>query len=1131
MKLIFPVGIRHYPAASDGQGGDVVIAQTLCDPEMAGTGASPADALAELSAGLKDVLSRLHPRTLWTIWPPGRTYIKRRRLPVFRSAAYDWFSGTTPRLEETEVWLDTYISMTDLPGGILRIGLPAFGAFTSLRPDPDEHDLYFEDFTAEDEEESEDFWSPITPLEFVLDELITELRLHSHHLLLQRPIPDQFDVMDLEIEFEPLDLQRVESDALWSEGFEDEQFESVPGEREFSTPTLDRIAQCWATLTPSEADLRGIHEVFEREVQLEELRNLLMAKKPSVVVLVGQSRVGKTALIKHLAHEQTTQEKPEHRIWFSDAPRMVSTDPTSPGWQEQCRQTLAEIKECDDVLFMGRLIESLDAGKYVGSDYNLAQFLKPTLQDRQIRVVAEATVEEWNEVERRDVGFARCFTVIRIENPSPELSFSIVQKASKRLGARLNIVVGEEAITRAWGLQKRFATEGSPVGRTLDFVGRTVRQASNLSISTIDVAHMIQSFCQDTGLSALLLDDELTLDLDEVRARLEVRVMGQEEAVKSVADIVGITKAGLASEDRPLGSFLFVGPTGVGKTELARALASYLFGSPDRMIRLDMSEYSHADAYARLVGEGREDGDLTGPVRRQPFCVVLLDELEKAHQNVFDLLLQVLGEARLTDVKGKTTRFQNTIIVMTSNLGVDTLRPAIGFEQSDVESSYASHFRKEAERFFRPEFLARIDQFIPFRPLRAKTVSLIAARELKAVAQRDGIRAQDVDLEFGDRVVEWIATRGISEKYGARPLKRVLDQQLVWPLAQLLSDNRPAANESRLVRIDVEGENLASAKLSFNVKMVAGDVTVSSARQLLLLEIDSIAELRRRLQYYTFTNVFGDLEWEISHFDTSSLSPNFWTDPNAADHAARADRARKVVEPVLEISSELAALEDLANEAFHARTFALSTDLTDRIRELSERVERTLLNLLRGSYEDPDHLVVFLVTRQPEDPFRTRLVEWYKQRAHARGWTYTFLRPIPDYDRLPKAPDQPADVDRVFWEETLVPSGATVIAMEFEGFAVRPLMRAEDGQQRIVSSDGNGMIDVHILETYDAWPYPDVIEEGRTTSRVVRTYNFRTNEINMPEKKPIKLIADDPWRELEPHIGELVWELTEGDWD
>ncbi len=1131
MKLIFPVGIRHYPAASEGDAGDVVIAQTLCDPEMAGTGASPADALAELSEGLKDVLSRLHPRTLWTIWPPGRTYIKRRRLPVFRSAAYDWFSGTSPRLEETEVWLDTYVTMTALPGGILRIGLPAFGAFTSLRPTPDEHDAYFEDFDAEDEEESEDYWSPITPFEFVLDELISELRLHSHHLLLQRPIPDQFDVMDLEIEFEPLDLQRVNTDALWSEGFEDEQFEADPNLREFSTPTLDRIAQCWSALTPDEADVRGIHEVFERDDLLEELRNMLMANKPSVVVLVGPSRVGKTALIKHLAHEQTKQEQPENRIWFSDAPRMVSTDPTSPGWQEQCRLTLAEIKECDDVLYMGRLIESLDAGKYVGSDYNLAQFLKPTLQDRQIRVVAEATVEEWNEIERRDVGFARCFTVIRVENPPLDVSFSIVQKASKRLGARLKIIVTEEAITRAWGLQKRFATEGSPVGRTLDFVGRTVRQASNLSISKIDVPHMIQSFCQDTGLSALLLDDELTLDLNEVRARLELRVMGQEDAVKRVADVVGITKAGLASEDRPLGSFLFVGPTGVGKTELARALASYLFGSPDRMIRLDMSEYSHADAYARLVGEGREDGDLTGPVRRQPFCVVLLDELEKAHQNVFDLLLQVLGEARLTDVNGKTTRFQNTIIVMTSNLGVDTLRPAIGFEQADTETSYASHFRKEAERFFRPEFLARIDQFIPFRPLRARTVALIAARELKAVAQRDGIRAQDVDLEFGDRVVDWVASRGISEKYGARPLKRVLDQQLVWPLAQLLSDNPPDANESRLVRVSVKGEDLAKATLDFKVEKVAGDVTVSSARQLLLREIDSIAELRRRLQYYTFTNVFGDLEWEISHFDTSSLSPNFWTDPNAADHAARADRARKVVEPVIDISIELAALEDLANEAFHARTFALSSDLTERISELSERVDRTLLNLLRGSYEDPDHVVVFLVSRQPEDQFRTRLIDWYKQRANERGWTYTFLRPVPDYDRLPKAPDQPADVDRIFWEETLVPSGAWVIAMEFEGFAVRPLMRAEDGQQRIVSGDGNGMVDVHILETYDAWPYPDVIEEGRTTSRVVRTFNFRTHEITMPEQKPIKLIADDPWKELEPRIGELVWELTEGDWD
>lgn len=1129
MKLVFPVGIRHYPDAHEANGSDVIIAQTLCDPQVAGTGATADDAMSQLLATLRDILERLHPRTLWGIWPPGRAHVSTRRLPVFRSATYDWFSGASPRLDETDVWMTTHVLITELPGGILRVGLPAFNLTNSVRPSPEEREAFFEQF--DDDELDDEFWDPQSPLDFVLNEMIAEIREHSHALMLHRPIPAQFDVLEAEIEFEPLALTRVHPESLWSEGFEDEQFEKEAGTDEFTTPNLEKVAQCWSTLSREDANLRGIHTVFERHEPLDELRSLLMAPKPAVVVIVGPSRVGKTALVKHLAYEHILQERPRHKIWFSDAPRMVSTDPMAAGWQQQCREIVAEIAETDAILFMGRLIETLDAGKYVGSDYNLAQFLKPTLQDHRIRVVAEATIEEWNEVERRDIGFARCFTVIRLQDPPDDAAFEIVNQAAQRLGSRLKITIEPEAVTRAWGLQKRFATEGSPVGRTLDFMSRTLRQASNLLLKQIDVAHVVQSFCRDTGLATLLLDDNRQLDIQEVIDKLSERVMGQEDAVKRVADVVGITKAGLASDDRPLGSFLFVGPTGVGKTELARALAGFLFGSADRLVRLDMSEYSHADAYARLVGEGRDDGELTGPVRRQPFCVVLLDELEKAHPNVFDLLLQVLGEARLTDVNGRTTRFQNTIIVMTSNLGVETLRPAIGFEQSDDETSYAAHFRKEAERFFRPEFLARIDQFIPFMPLRAQTVERIARREIAAISNRDGIRAQDIDLVIEPKIVSWIAKRGVSEKYGARPLKRVLDQQLVWKLAESLANNRPGPNESRFVNVTLTSDDLDTASLKFDVRTVAGDATVSSARQTLLREIDEIAELRRRLQNYTFTNVFSDLEWEVSHFDSSSLSPNFWTDPNAADHAARADRARKVVDPINETTSELAALEDLANEAFHARTFALSADLTARITELTHRVDAIVLDLLRCSYEDPDHVVVFLVTRQPVDPWRSRLIDWYKRRCDDRGWTYKFFRPVPDYEDLPKPPDTAFDEERLFWEETHTPSGAWVIAMEIEGFAARPLMRAEDGQQRMMSSDGNAMVDVHILDSFDGWPFPDVIEQGRATAGVVRTYNFRTNEITIPEYPAVKLNADDPWRTLEPIITEIVWDLTEGDWD
>ena len=378
------------------------------------------------------------------------------------------------------------------------------------------------------------------------------------------------------------------------------------------------------------------------------------------------------------------------RLWSAPAPALCATDAMSAGWTQQCAEVMAELELADDVLYIGRLIESLDAGKFVGSEYNLAQFLKPSLVDGRLRLIAEATPAEWSIIERRDVGFARTFQIVRLDELEPRVALdAVIAPAAKRLSEREGIAIAPEVIERAWALQRRFATEGSIIGRTLDFLSGVLRHAANTYASRVDAADLVDAFCRATGLPRALLSDDWTLDIEQVIAQLEQRVMGQPEAARRVADVISITKAGLSQPNRPLGSFLFVGPTGVGKTELAKALAATLFGDSERLIRLDMSEYSHPSAYNRLRGEGQvvqtmeldahASGDLTGPVRRQPFSVVLLDEIEKAHPSVFDLLLQVLGEARLTDTVGRTTPFHNAIIIMTSNLGVDSLRPAIGF--------------------------------------------------------------------------------------------------------------------------------------------------------------------------------------------------------------------------------------------------------------------------------------------------------------------------------------------------------------------------------------------------------------------------------------------------------------------
>jgi len=1127
MKLVIPIALRQYQHNDEmREGDDLCIAQTVSNPIISSTGPGPREAIEAMRLVLADYLGRVHPRFLRGTYDSARPWVLRRKFPLFRASMFDWYSGYTPQLKDFDVWVALDILITERPGGFFQVTLPIFGYATLIKPEPEEIHIFRSpeesrettQFEAIDPEEQ--VWPPNADpfvardaIDKILLELSAELGSDSRHL--HRPTPTEMSIVDVEVEFEPLDLTRIPPDELWADVFDDDLIEARESDA-VPTPTLDQIAQNWSQLPLSKS--------YERELTIQEITKLLLSKEPVPTIIIGPPRIGKTAVVRHLAWHLEGQENGK-QMWFCDGPRLVATEPMSAGWQQQVREVVSELEATGDIIFLGRLSEALDAGKYFGSDYNLAQFLKPTLVDRRIRVIAEATIEEWTEIERRDVGFARCFTVVRLEELSAVQSHSVIVQASQRLAGQLGLKIEPEAIDRARHLQARFATEGSPVGRTVDFLKRTMKHAANRYKSQLGVDDIIESFCADTGLPSLLIDDRRQLQIDDVEAKLKVRVKGQDDAVRRVADVVGITKAGLASEDRPLSSFLFVGPTGVGKTELARALADFLFGSHERMVRLDMSEYSHADAYARLIGEGREDGDLTGPVRRQPFCVVLLDEIEKAHISVFDLLLQVLGEARLTDVKGRTTRFQNCMIIMTSNLGVESLRPAIGFEQNESAENYAKHFRKEAERFFRPEFLARIDQFIAFRALTQEVVREIAHRELEELRHRDGLRAQDIELTFSEDLPAWLAQRGFHTKYGARPLKRVLEREVVWKLAHGLAANPPEPGMSRAITITTE-----KSQLKVVTEMVTGDSTVASARQQLLLQIDEIAEIRRKVQRHMLSHIYCDREWEVDHFDISSQSPNFWTDPHAPSLSQRAEAARKVVEPVQGVAIELAALEDLATEAFHARTFVISKDLTDRLAELKQRVAQISLTLLRASDEEPDRAELFMISKHPEDPWRARLIEWYVRRAKARGWTFTFWQPVPDWANMPVPENIEFDTDRTFWEQVEWPRGV-VVGMEIHGYAARTLHLAENGLHRMVASDGNAVCDVVALGPYDGWPFPQSLDTPRPNAQVVRTFNFRTSEITMPATPPIKLTSDNPWGLLEEHVEALIWALIEDEWE
>lgn len=549
---------------------------------------------------------------------------------------------------------------------------------------------------------------------------------------------------------------------------------------------LQRVGRCLDWLYPDE-----LYRAVAREREVAQLTRLLDAPDNRPIVLVGPRLSGKTTVLHQCVRGRVARHGKAYRdkrnVWLLSPQRLISGMMYVGQWEGRLQAILKTARKRRHVLYFDDFLGLYQSGQSRDANLSMADVLKPFILRREVRVLAEMTPAAWQVLQELDRGLADQFHVLRVDATSDAETQRIMIEVHRQLELDHRARFDLAALPLIVQLHRSYVRDAAFPGKSAAFSRRLAQKGRN---QTIDHDAVLQEFHQQTGMSLALLDDRQRIDRDQIVRQLGAKVVGQRTAVEAAADVVTVAKARLAAADRPLATLLFLGPTGVGKTHCAKALAEVMFSEAKRLLRFDMNEYVSPYAVTQLVGTLAEpDGLLTSAVRRQPFSVVLLDEIEKAHPDVFDLLLQVTGEGRLTDALGRTADFSNTIVIMTSNLGVTAGGATIGLAPSAVGQQH--QFVKAAENFFRPEFFNRIDRIIPFDALQRDQMRSIAELLLADVFKRDGLVRRRCALAVEPAAMEHIIDAGYHPQFGARALKRALEQQLVHPVAASLSGVKP----------------------------------------------------------------------------------------------------------------------------------------------------------------------------------------------------------------------------------------------------------------------------------------------------------------------------------------------------